>query len=252
MIRVTPGKRGALATLALVCAVLVGTAAPRAALAGDSAAAPPSSSGPPDTMAERVLGCAVCHGKLGEGTRDDYFPRIAGKPQGYLFNQLRHFRDGDRSYPPMNYLLAYLHDDYFQEMAQFFAVQQVPFAAPEQPSLPAERLARGEKLAKSGDAARQVPACTACHGPALTGINPGIPGLVGLHSRYISAQLESWRAGTRHATAPDCMHDVAARLTTEQVTEVAAWLAAQPAPQDHSPAPDGQWKPPLACGSQPP
>lgn len=232
--------------LAVVLASGVGDA--RAADAPPPAPAP---AGPPDTMAERALGCAVCHGKRGEGTRDEYFPRIAGKPQGYLFNQLRHFRDGARSYPPMNYLLAYLHDDYFGEMAQFFAEQQVPFAAPEKPVLPAERLARGERLVRNGDDARHVPACVACHGPALTGINPGIPGLVGLHSRYISAQLESWRAGTRRATAPDCMHDVATRLTPEQITEVAAWLASQPAPVDHGPAPTGQWKPPLACGSQP-
>jgi cytochrome c553 len=212
---------------------------------------PAARTGPPDTMAERVLGCAVCHGKSGEGTADDYFPRIAGKPQGYLFNQLRHFREGERSYPPMNYLLAYLHDDYFQEMAQFFAEQQIPYSPPEQPALAADRLARGEALVKNGDRERQVPACVACHGAALTGINPGIPGLVGLHSRYISAQLESWRAGTRHATAPDCMNDVAARLTPEQITDVAAWLAAQPAPENHAPAAAGEWKPPLPCGSQP-
>jgi cytochrome c553 len=211
----------------------------------------PALTGPPDTMAERVLGCSTCHGKRGEGTRDDYFPRIAGKPQGYLFNQLRHFREGDRSYPPMNYLLAYLHDDYLKEMAQFFSEQHLPFAPPETGTLPAERLVRGERLVKSGDSTRDVPACIACHGPALTGINPGIPGLIGLHSRYISAQLESWRAGTRHATAPDCMRDISLRLTGEQITEVAAWLAAQPAPEGNAPAAAGQWKPPLACGSQP-
>ena len=217
-----------------------------------AADAPASPTGPSDTMAERVLGCSTCHGTRGEGTNDDYFPRIAGKPKGYLYNQLTHFREGRRSYPPMNYLLAYLHDDYFKEMAQFFSEQEVPFSPPEKSNLPAERLTRGEQLIKSGDSARAIPACIACHGPALTGIEPGIPGLIGLHSRYISAQLESWRAGTRHATAPDCMHDIAQRLTAEQITEVAAWLAAQPAPDVHTPAASGQWKPPLACGSQPP
>jgi cytochrome c553 len=207
--------------------------------------------GPPDTTAERVLGCAVCHGKQGEGTADDYFPRIAGKPQGYLYNQLRHFRDGERSYPPMNYLLAYLHDDYLQEMAKFFSEQQVPFAPPEAASLSADRLARGEQLVRNGDSSRRIPACIACHGPQLTGIDPGIPGLVGLHSRYISAQLESWRAGTRHAAASDCMREVARLLSPEQITDVSAWLAAQSAPENHAPASAGQWKPPLECGSQP-
>ena len=36
----------------------------------------------PDTMAARVLACASCHGAQGEGTSDEYFPRLAGKPAG--------------------------------------------------------------------------------------------------------------------------------------------------------------------------
>ena len=50
----------------------------------------------PDTMAARVLACASCHGAEGEGTSDVYFPRLAGKPAGYLYNQLVAFRDGRR------------------------------------------------------------------------------------------------------------------------------------------------------------
>ena len=56
----------------------------------------------PDTVAARVLACASCHGDKGQGTNDDYFPRLAGKPAGYLYNQLVAFRDGRRKYPPMN------------------------------------------------------------------------------------------------------------------------------------------------------
>jgi cytochrome c553 len=33
----------------------------------------------PDTMAARVLACASCHGAEGQGTSDEYFPRLAGK-----------------------------------------------------------------------------------------------------------------------------------------------------------------------------
>jgi cytochrome c553 len=60
----------------------------------------------PDTIEARAQGCSTCHGSHGEGTADMNFPRIAGKPAGYLFNQLKNFRDGQRSYPPMNYLWA--------------------------------------------------------------------------------------------------------------------------------------------------
>ena len=59
-----------------------------------------------DSMEARVQGCATCHGQSGQGTLNDYFPRIAGEPAGYLYNQLIAFRDGSRRYPPMNYLLG--------------------------------------------------------------------------------------------------------------------------------------------------
>jgi cytochrome c553 len=232
---------------------VIGVLACWIAAAGAFAQAAPSGGNgpPPDTLAARVQGCATCHGPEGQGTEDDYFPRIAGKPQGYLLNQLRNFQDGHRSYPPMNYLLAYLHDDYFAEMARHFASRQTPFAAPEVSKLSPQQLAVGEKLVREGVPGRGIPACATCHGPALTGINPGIPGLIGLHSRYISAQLESWRTGTRRAKNPDCMLEVARRLKPEEITAVAGWLATQPAPQKAEPAPAGTWQPPLKCGSQP-
>ena len=81
-----------------------------------------------DSMEARVQGCVTCHGQSGQGTNNDYFPRIAGKPAGYLYNQLVAFRDGTRHYPPMNYLVAYLPDSYLREIAEHFAKQRPPFA----------------------------------------------------------------------------------------------------------------------------
>jgi len=224
--------------------LLIAAAAPRA-----DAIPPVGHGGAADTIAARVQGCATCHGSSGQGTPG--FPRIAGKPSGYIFNQLRNFRDGRRSYPPMNYLLEYLHDDYFTEMAAFFSAQRIPFAAPERSALSAGELTRGDRLVHEGDPARGVPPCMACHGPKLTGIEPGIPGLLGLSSRYISGQLEAWRAGTRHANPPDCMSEVAGRLTEEEITAVAGWLAIRAVSSPYVPAPQGSWRTPMACGSEP-
>jgi cytochrome c553 len=205
----------------------------------------------PDTMAERVRGCTACHGTQGQGTDNDYFPRLAGKPAEYLYNQLVNFRDGRRKYPPMNYLLTYLSDDYLREIAQHFSEQRPPYPTPAKPTLPASTTERGKQLALRGDPARKLPACVACHGTALTGMQPAIPGLVGLHSDYLSAQIGAWRSGTRHAKAPDCMHEIASKLSDEDVTAVTAWLAAQPAPANPVPAPARSMKTPLACGSEP-
>jgi cytochrome c553 len=84
----------------------------------------------PDTMEARVLACAPCHGAKGEGTNNAYFPRLAGKPAGYLANQLFAFHTGRRHYPPMNYLLAYLPEDYLKKIADYFAAQRPPLPPP--------------------------------------------------------------------------------------------------------------------------
>ncbi|MBU6486480.1 MAG: cytochrome c4 [Burkholderiales bacterium] len=205
----------------------------------------------PDTMEARVQGCTACHGAHGQGTDNDYFPRLAGKPADYLYNQLENFRAGRRKYPPMNYLVTYLSDDYLHQIATYFSQQRPPYPTPAKPTVSNDVLARGKQIVLNGDTAKNIPACAACHGKGLTGMEPAIPGLVGLHSDYISAQLGAWRSGTRHAIAPDCMHEIASRLTDADVTAVAAWLSTQPAPSNPVPAPARSMKTPLACGSEP-
>src|ERR1700754_3264398 len=133
----------------------------------------------PDTMAARVLGCASCHGAQGEGTSDVYFPRLAGKPAGYLYNQLIAFRDGRRRYPPMNFLLEFLPDPYLKEIAEYFASLRPPFPPPGVSEASNEVLARGESQVRNGDSQHGVPPCSACHGPTLGGMEPAIPGLLG-------------------------------------------------------------------------
>lgn len=148
-----------------------------------------TASQPPDTMAARVEACTPCHGNKGEGTSDVYFPRLAGKPAGYLYNQLLAFRSGRRKYPPMNYLLEFLPDPYLEAMAEYFAGEHPPLPQPAPSEVSKDVLALGEQLATSGDAGRNIPACVSCHGPGLAGMQPGIPGLLGLRANYISAQL---------------------------------------------------------------
>ena len=203
-----------------------------------------------DSMEARVQGCVTCHGQSGQGTNNGYFPRIAGKPAAYLYHQLVAFRDGARKYPPMNYLVAYLPDSYLREMAEHFAKQRPPFAAKEAVRADAKTVLRGQALAIAGDADKGIPACMACHGKGLTGMEPGIPGLVGLGSTYIVAQLTRWRVGDRHAAEPDCMKRIATRLSDTDIAAVAAWLAQQEPPKDPSPESSNLVRMPLACGSQ--
>lgn len=204
----------------------------------------------PDTMEARVQACIGCHGAQGRGVENVYFPRLAGKPAGYLYNQLVAFRDGRRKYVPMNYLLAYLPDAYLMRMADYFADLNPPPLVQPAAAPPSELVAAGQRIVTQGLPAKNVPACATCHGPELSGRVPGIPGLVGLRADYISAQLGAWRYGVRTALAPDCMQFVASSLSEQEVSAVAAYLASRPV-TGARPIKQPGLRLPLACGSQP-
>ena len=52
--------------------------------------APPAPKPFEDSIAQRSLACTHCHGAQGRAAPDGYYPRLAGKPAGYLYNQLLH------------------------------------------------------------------------------------------------------------------------------------------------------------------
>jgi cytochrome c553 len=209
-----------------------------------------------DNMAERTRACTACHGDQGRAGPDGYYPRLAGKPAGYLHNQLRNFAQGRRHYELMTRLIAPLSDDYLAEMARYFSALQLPYAQPKaNNTISAERLAKGQQLVTQGDAARGLPACTQCHGVRLTGVQPNVPGLLGLPLDYLNAQLGAWQTGQRKAHAPDCMAEVVRRIPPEDLIAVSSWLARQALPADTHPAPRPPAGPPLPaplrCGSAP-
>lgn len=185
----------------------------------------------PDTMAERVKACTICHGPEDKEGRDAYYPRIAGKPDGYLFNQLRNFRDGKRHYRPMALLLEGLPDQYLREMAAYFASLQQAFPPPEPMSLSSSEIKLAHRLITQGDAARKIPGCIECHGKDLMGTAPYIPGLLGLPRVYIIAQFGNWQnGGLMRGQTSDCMSEIAKQLSTDEAGAIATWLAAQPVP----------------------
>lgn len=206
----------------------------------------------PDTLAQRVKACVACHGQEGRATTDGFYPRIAGKPEGYLYNQLRNFRDGKRTYPMMTYMVAHLTDSYLQEIAGYFALLNPPYAAPQTSTADAAMMERGRVLVKLGDVGKKIPACVACHAEKMTGVAPFIPGLLGLPRDYLVAQLGAWKTDSRHAHAPDCMQSVAKQLNAEDIAAVSAWLAAQTMPADTKAVRQSDiagFKLPIACGS---
>ena len=208
-----------------------------------------------DSMAQRTLACTGCHGPQGKSGPDGYYPRLAGKPAGYLYNQLRNIQDGRRHYALMEGLLAPLSDAYLHEIADYFSALDIAYPPPNPAVADPKVIARGQTLARQGDAALQLPACTQCHGNALMGVQPSTPALLGLPRDYLNAQLGGWQTGQRKAQAPDCMADIARRLSDADVHAVTSWLASQTVPQ---PSKAAAVRPALAavskaivCGSAP-
>ena len=189
-----------------------------------------------DSIAQRTLACTACHGPQGRAAPDGYYPRLAGKPAGYLYHQLLNFRDGRRQYGLMTQLLEPLGDAYLMEIAQYFSSLDVPYPGPLPAAASPELLRRGQRLVMQGDSNKKVPACIQCHGQAMTGVAPSVPGLLGLPRDYLNAQLGAWKSGQRRAHMPDCMRGVVARLDDSDINAVASWLAAQPLPVSSKPA----------------
>jgi len=201
-----------------------------------------------DSIAQRAMACTLCHGKEGRASAEGYYPRIAGKPQGYLYRQLLNFRDGRRDYGLMSDLIAPLGDAYLEELAGYFAALELPYPAPQAPTLDAGQLALARRLVQQGDAQRALPACVQCHGQTLSGLQPAIPGLLGLPRDYLNGQLGAWRAGQRRAQAPDCMAQIAKQLRPDEINAISQWLASRPVPADYHAAPAHEHALPLQCG----
>ncbi len=193
--------------------------------------------------------CIACHDAQGKVTNDGYYPRIAGKPEGYLYNQLLNFQHGRRNYPAMNYMVRHLPDAYLKDIARYFSEQHPPYAPPQKLSLSAQQIERAKILVTIGDKSKNVPACIACHGNGLMGVAPFVPGLIGLPSAYLYAQLSNWKEGRRRAAKPDCMAGIVAKLSNEDMVIVTNWLVAQPVPSNAQAERAFSEKTSLTCGS---
>lgn len=209
----------------------------------------PAPAGPQNNMAQRMQACVVCHGKEGRATNQGYFPRIAGKPAGYLFNQLKNFQAGFRRYQAMNHLVQNLSDDYLRDIANYFSALDLPYPPAQVTKLTADEQRTAQTLVLRGAPDRGIPACVSCHGEQMAGMLPAMPGLLTLPADYLSAQLGAWRTEQRQARAPDCMAKIAKALAPQEVSVVAKWLSAQTLPAGTKPTAGPTQPLPMPCGS---
>jgi cytochrome c553 len=107
-----------------------------------------------------------------------------------------------------------------QDMAQFeHRDSRAQFTA----YVPAGSVAKGEDLAKAGGSGKTIP-CANCHGPDLKGAGL-IPGIAGRSPSYIVRQLYDFQQGTRTGASGALMKPAVAKLSSDDMISLAAYLA---------------------------
>ena len=179
--------------------------------------------------AAKAATCTACHGLNGNSVSPEW-PVIAGQNANYLSDQVLRIQTGKRSNPTMQPMVKSLTAQDIADLAAFFA-EQTPTGNEADPSY----WKAGQKLYRSGDAARGIPSCTACHGPLGRG-NPaaGYPALQAQHALYTMKQLDALANGTRYTkdakgkvqSAPntDIMKSIASRLSPEDRRNLASYI----------------------------
>ena len=84
---------------------------------------------------------------------------------------------------------------------------------------------RGEALVTTG-AGGKTTACATCHGAQLEGLGP-VPGLAGRSPSYMVRQMYDMQQGTRAGMWSELMKPVVAKLTTDDMVAIAAYLASR-------------------------
>jgi cytochrome c553 len=202
--------------------------------AADASAAAPASPGTPydhgsvQNGAGKAAVCFGCHGPNGNSANPAW-PTLAGQSALYVAQQLRLFRSHVRDNPVMTALAAGLADADIDDLAVFFAAQ-TPTGLEADPSY----WKLGEALYLRGDKSREIPACTACHGPTGRGSPAaGFPALRAQQSVYTMKQLNDYAQGSRysgasaeHHASPNgyIMTTIAKRLGADDIRNLASYV----------------------------
>lgn len=204
----------------LACVLLAPLVTFANAPAGD-----PATKGDAAAGATKSATCVACHGVGGNGIINPEWPKLAGQHASYTAAQLKHFKAGERKNAVMSGQAQLLSEQDMADIgAHFASLKPVPGVASK------DAVAIAQKLYRAGDAARGLPACSGCHGPAGAG-NPlaHYPRIGGQNASYTANQLNSYRKGKdaergggKHALI---MGAVAAKLTDAEIAALASYVA---------------------------
>jgi cytochrome c553 len=161
---------------------------------------------------DRVLLCGNCHGKNGNSVRD-YIPNLASQNAAYLFNQFELFANGERKDYVMSRLAKNLTRQDRVNIALYFS--QMPVES--RPQSVASN-AKGEQIYNS--------LCFTCHNKDGHG-NGSYPRIAGQPFVYLEKTLNGF-AGSNNRRANSPMAIIVAKMSKQQLQDVAAFVASMP------------------------
>ncbi|MDX1299490.1 MAG: c-type cytochrome [Pseudomonas sp.] len=168
----------------------------------------------------KVVVCGACHGADGNSAAPN-FPKLAGQGERYLLKQLNDIKSGVRPVVEMTGMLDGLSDQDLQDIAAYFASQQMSVGAAD-PKL----VERGGELVRGGKLDEGMPACIGCHSPNGAGLDAaGFPQLGGQHATYVAKQLTDFREGNRTNDGDSMiMRAIAAKLSNKDIEAVSSFI----------------------------
>lgn len=165
-----------------------------------------------------VMGrCFLCHGTTGDSSSPLY-PKLAGQHPEYIFKQLRNFKRGEREGADMRKVLSDMEEPDLKAVAAYYSKQPATRGNSSYPDM----RAAGERLFREGNAATGLKPCKECHGEGGGGTDK-TPRLAGQHALYIETQLSLFEERKRTNDNAQ-MHDVAKRLSIDEMRAVAEYL----------------------------
>ena len=186
--------------------------------------------------AAKAGACVACHALDGNGTDPTLYPRLAGQSERYISRQLALFKSGERVNGVMMAFATALSAQDMRDIGAYYATQKSGAGIADDTAIAEKNSAYdgmkffevGQKLYRSGDPSRAIPACMACHGPSGAG-NPGpaYPHVGGQQSWYTARRLQEYRAGTHTERDPalfNKMAEIAKPLTDQEIQALASYM----------------------------
>jgi len=185
--------------------------------------------------------CAGCHGEFGQGGKNGEYPRIAGMPRAYLYQQIKLFQKNDRPNLPM---LEHVHerqlsDQEILDISAFIEQIELPMKLPpvdeNAPGFNAyQRLLDSKKVvqiaAYPGDTANGErlynKECRSCHGKEGWGdAEKAVPQLAGQYTEYLLRQVTKYinKVRIHDEDAPD--DELLAEFNADEIRDVLAYLS---------------------------